>query len=60
MNINSGKYNHIESGIALTPRDITNLDVPPPAPTGITAEEVIYENTGIARGKNYCKLDNIY
>lgn len=48
---NSGKYNHIESGISLPVRDITNLDVPPASPTGITGEEVIYENTGIARVK---------
>ena len=48
---NSGKYNHIESNIALTPRDITNLDIPPASPSGVTAEEVIYENTGIARVK---------
>ena len=48
---NSGKYNHIESNIALTTRDITNLDIPPLSPTGVTAEEVIYENTGIARVK---------
>ena len=61
---NSGKYNHIESGIALTTRDVTNLDVPPPAPTGITAEEVIYENTGIARVKIIVSwttsTDNVY
>ena len=48
---NSGKYQHIESGIALTTRDVTNLDVAPASPTGVTAEEVIYENTGIARVK---------
>ena len=61
---NSGKYNHIESGIALTTRDITNLDVPPASPTGITAEEVIYENTGIARVKIIVSwttsTDNVY
>ena len=61
---NSGKYQHIESGIALTTRDITNLDVPPAAPTGITAEEVIYENTGIARVKIIVSwttsTDNVY
>ena len=49
---------------ALTTRDITNLDVPPPAPTGITAEEVIYENTGIARVKIIVSwttsTDNVY
>ena len=61
---NAGKYNHIESGIALTQRDITNLDVAPVAPTGITAEEVIYENTGIARVKIIVSwttsTDNVY
>jgi predicted phage tail protein len=61
---NSGKYNHIESGIALTARDITNLDVAPSSPTGVTAEEVIYENTGIARVKIIVSwttaTDNVY
>ena len=61
---NSGKYQHIESGIALTKRDITNLDVPPASPTGITAEEIIYENTGIARVKIIVSwttsTDNVY
>ena len=61
---NSGKYNHIESGIALTTRDITNLDVAPASPTGVTAEEVIYENTGIARVKIIVSwttsTDNVY
>ena len=48
---NAGKYNHIESGIALPKRDVTNLDIPPLAPSGVNGEEVIYENTGIARVK---------
>ena len=48
---NSSKYNHIENGVALVERDVTNLDVPPPPPQDVTAEEVIYENTGIARVK---------
>ena len=48
---NSGKYNHIESGITLPTRDITDLDIPPSSPSGVTAEEVIYEDTGIARVK---------
>jgi hypothetical protein len=48
---NSGKFDHIESNIALTTRDITNLNEVPPAPTGITALETIYEDTGIARVK---------
>ena len=61
---NSGKYNHIESGIALTTRDVTNLDVAPASPIGVTAEEVIYENTGIARVKIIVSwttsTDNVY
>ena len=48
---NASKYNHIESGLALVQRDITNLDVAPVPPSGVNAEEVIYENTGIARTK---------
>jgi len=48
---NASKYNHIESGLALVQRDITNLDIAPAAPSNVTAEEVIYENTGIARTK---------
>ena len=48
---NSGKYAHIESNIALTTRDITDLDIAPASPTGLTASETIYENTGIARVK---------
>ena len=47
----SGKYAHIEDGITLTERDITNLDVPPESPSGLVATETIYENTGIARVK---------
>ena len=61
---NSGKYAHIESGIALPVRDITNLDIAPAAPTGVTAEEVIYEDTGIARVKIIVSwttsTDNVY
>ena len=48
---NAGKYAHVEADIALTERDITNLDVAPIAPSGLVAEEIIYENTGIARVK---------
>ena len=48
---NAGKYAHVEANIALTKRDISNLDVAPSAPSGLVAEEIIYENTGIARGK---------
>ena len=48
---NSGKFAHIESGISLTPRDVTNLDQQPDPPTNLGGLEVIYESTGIARVK---------
>ncbi len=61
---NSGKYAHIENNIALTTRDVTDLDIPPAAPTGLVAEETIYENTGIARVKILLSwtnsTDNVY
>ena len=47
----AGKYAHVEDNITLTTRDISNLDVPPASPSGLVGEEVIYENTGIARVK---------
>ena len=51
VSYNSSKYNNIESGIALTTRDVTNLDVAPTTPTGIETTEIIYENLGNARVK---------
>ena len=51
LEYNSSKYSHIESGNTLTTRDITNLNEPPAAPTGLSGLETIYENTGIARVK---------
>ena len=51
VSYNSSKYANIESGIALTTRDVTNLDVAPTTPTGIETTEIIYENLGNARVK---------
>ena len=48
---NSTKYEFIENNIALTERDITDLNVPPEAPSGLVGTEIMYENTGIARVK---------
>lgn len=48
---NSGKYEFVENDIALTQRDITDLNVPPAAPAGLVGTEIMYENTGIARVK---------
>ena len=57
---NSGKFNHIESNIALTTRDVTNLNEVPAAPTGISALETIYEDTGIARVKIILTWETTY
>ena len=51
LEYNSTKYDHIENNNLLETRDVTNLNVPPTAPTGLSGLEVIYENTGIARVK---------
>jgi len=40
------KYDYIERDVPLQTRDITELDVPPAAPTGLTASELLYENNG--------------
>ena len=51
LTYNSTAYNYIENLGTLLQRDITNLNVEPDAPTGTHAEELIYENLGIARVK---------
>lgn len=45
---NASKYNNIETGAQLQPRDSTNLNVIPPPPTNLGYEEVIYESNGQA------------
>jgi len=51
LTYNSTSYNYIENIGTLLPRDITDLNVAPDAPTGTHAEELIYDNLGIARVK---------
>ena len=51
LQYNAGKFDHIESGILLETRDVTNLDQPPDSPTSLSGLETIYENTGVARVK---------
>ena len=41
-----GKYNHVERGVPLQTRDVSNLNVIPPAPTDLQAEEYLYESNG--------------
>jgi predicted phage tail protein len=45
------KYDFIELGTALVPRDITDLNVTPAAPNNLTAQEVIYDAGGRAESK---------
>ena len=40
------KYDYIEQGLALEPRDITNLNVRPAAPENLSCTEILYELTG--------------
>lgn len=56
---NQSKYANVEEGVALIPRDITNLNVPPPAPSSLKVEEVLYEVNGIARAKLILDWDNV-
>lgn len=48
---NAGKYDYIERGAALQPRDITDLNVIPEAPTNLRATETLYELNGRALAK---------
>ena len=48
---NAGKYAYIERGQALQPRDITDLNVIPDAPTNLQAVETLYELNGRALAK---------
>jgi hypothetical protein len=45
------KYDFIELGTALVPRDITDLNIIPPAPNNLTAQEVLYDAGGRAEAK---------
>jgi hypothetical protein len=40
---NASKYDHVERGLALTERDITDLNIVPDAPSNLTGTEVLYE-----------------
>jgi len=45
------KYDFIELGTALVPRDITDLNIIPPAPNNLTAQELLYDAGGRAESK---------
>lgn len=48
---NSGKYAYIERDQPLQERDVTNLNVIPSPPTGLSAVEALYDNNGIVESK---------
>ena len=48
LSYDASKYDYIERGRPLMPRDTTNLNVIPPSPTNLIATEVIYENNSRA------------
>lgn len=48
---NASKYDYIERGVALQQRDITDLNILPPPPSNLTAEEVLYDAGNVARAK---------
>jgi hypothetical protein len=48
---NASKYDYIERGAALQPRDITDLNIIPEAPTNLQAAETLYELNGRALAK---------
>jgi hypothetical protein len=47
----ASKYNYIERGQALQPRDVTDLNIIPAAPTNLRATEALYEQNGRALAK---------
>jgi hypothetical protein len=48
---NASKYGYIERGAPLQRRDVSDLNIIPPAPTNLQAAEVLYENNGQALSK---------
>lgn len=47
----ASKYDYIERGRALQPRDVTDLDIIPAAPTNLRATEALFEQNGRALAK---------
>jgi predicted phage tail protein len=56
---NPSKYAHIERDQPLQPRDTTNLNIIPPAPTNLTATELLYDAGGIAKAKLVAGWDTV-
>jgi len=48
---NASKYDYVERNVPLRQRDITDLNILPPAPVDLTGDEVLYDAGGIAKAK---------
>lgn len=51
LSYDAGKYNYIERNQPIQPRDVTNLNLPPLAPTGIDFVEALYKYQAEVRSK---------
>jgi hypothetical protein len=51
LSYNASKYAYIERSQSLQQRDITDLNIIPDAPSGLGAEEILYDGGGIAKSK---------
>lgn len=59
VSYNQSKYANVEEGVALVPRDISNLNEVPAPPAAIQVEEVLYAVNGVARAKLIIDWQNV-
>jgi hypothetical protein len=59
LSYDASKYAYIERDQPLRPRDITDLGIIPPAPTNLTAIELLYDAGGIAKSKLIVSWDTV-
>lgn len=53
------KYAYIEQDIPLVPRDTTDLNIIPQAPSNLTGDELLYEGTGGVKSKIVLSWQNV-
>jgi hypothetical protein len=59
LSYNSSKYAFVERDQPLQQRDITDLNIVPPAPINLTATELLYDAGGIAKSKLVVDWDSV-
>ena len=59
LSYNASKYAYVERNQALQQRDITDLNIIPPAPNNLTAIELLYDAGGIAKSKLVVDWDTV-